>query len=390
MQSAPPRVSYRLSACALVTSLLLTVVAYVAFARQAEVVLASQAKLEKSSLVVRTLRDVRDDLIDMESGQRGFLLTADINYLAPFYRGQSALHQHLTDLEKQVSGFAPEDAGTLLKLKQLAIATEKELLSTIAGPATGNPDQSEKILRTAIAKQYMDEVRSIIDTQAAEYRTERGVMLAEVRTEVARARLALSVAGIALILLVGAAFLNMRVSTRKLKIAAERLSEEATHDALTGLPNRRYLFQWLEPTLARAKRQGERISALYLDLDGFAQVNNTQGHEAGDRVLKRVADLLKLSTRESDFIARQGGDEFVIVVCGMDDMQLIVLAKKIVQTLAQVSPDAGNENLAGVSIGVATAQPDKDDAASLLKKADEAMYQAKSTGKNAFCFYGAD
>jgi diguanylate cyclase (GGDEF)-like protein len=390
LRFAIPAVSYRLSVSALIVSLLLTVAAYVVFARQAELVLASQEKLEKSNQLIRTLRDVRDDIVDMETGQRGYLLTGDITYLTPFYRGQTALRVHLAELDLLFWEIAPEDVGTLQKLKELSVATDEELVATIAMRDSPTFDGGTALIGMEMAKQYMDEVRGLIDIQAMEYRTEAAEMSNAVTDEVFRARAALGFTGFALIFLVSAAFVNMRLGNRRLRDAVHRLDEEASHDPLTSLPNRRYLAHWLEHILARSKRQGDRVTALYLDLDGFSEVNNTLGHDEGDRLLKRVAETLKASTRESDFIARRGGDEFVIIVCGMDDSQLIVLAKKIVALLSKPSPGSAREAVAcGVSIGVATAVLEKDDSESLLKKADEAMYEAKAMGKNAFSFYGA-
>lgn len=156
----------------------------------------------------------------------------------------------------------------------------------------------------------------------------------------------------------------------------------ARHDALTGLPNRAHLEAELERGLARAARHQHRLAVLFIDLDGFKPINDGHGHAAGDRVLARVGLRLRDALRAEDFVARYGGDEFVILI---EAPRHVADAAAAAQTvLAALSRDHAVPGDAGssvsASIGIALYPDHAGDAARLLQVADEAMYQAKRSG----------
>ena len=161
-------------------------------------------------------------------------------------------------------------------------------------------------------------------------------------------------------------------------IALEEASLSARIDALTGLPNRTLLLDRLEQAIALARRRGSRIALLFLDIDNFKQVNDVLGHGAGDAVLKLVAQRLLASVRLADTVSRLGGDEFVVVLtdCGgaADAAQV---AAKLGARLAVPALIAGQPLSISASIGVSLFPDDGDDAATLLERADTAMYLAK-------------
>jgi diguanylate cyclase (GGDEF)-like protein/PAS domain S-box-containing protein len=173
--------------------------------------------------------------------------------------------------------------------------------------------------------------------------------------------------------------------------AEERLIHQATHDGLTGLPNRMMLQERLQHALMRARRSGERVAALFIDLDRFKEVNDTLGHRIGDEVLREIAARLSNLVRETDLLVRLSGDEFMVVVERVSDLEsLNTVASKILTELRQPSLVEEHEIRISGSIGISIFPDDAEDVETLLKNADMAMYQAKGAGKNAFQRFSRD
>ncbi|HEV2856900.1 MAG TPA: EAL domain-containing protein [Solirubrobacterales bacterium] len=165
----------------------------------------------------------------------------------------------------------------------------------------------------------------------------------------------------------------------------------ATHDPLTGLPNRTLILDRTEQTLARARRSGRPAAALFIDLDNFKDINDTLGHSAGDDLLQAVAARLRGVTREGDALGRLGGDEFV-VVCEVDDLDAWpeLLAERLLEALRppfRIGTERRNQVSVRASIGIAL--DDRVSADELLRNADIAMYQAKWGGKNRIALFEA-
>ncbi len=172
------------------------------------------------------------------------------------------------------------------------------------------------------------------------------------------------------------------------KRTAERLAYLATHDALTGLPNRTLFADRLDQALARSAWNQRLVAVMFLDLDRFKAINDTLGHDAGDLLIQTVATRLTAAVREGDTVARQGGDEFTIVLIDMaqtDDVALV--AQKILTAMVQPFNLNGHQTLVTFSIGIACYPVDGTDAQTLLKQADTALYQAKARGRNNFQLY---
>lgn len=190
--------------------------------------------------------------------------------------------------------------------------------------------------------------------------------------------------------------LNKRASELEHEVTERKRSEQrmqymATHDALTGLANRALLHDRLQQAIAAAERSQQAVALLYIDLDNFKTVNDTLGHEAGDMVLKRVAERVSLLLRKSDTLSRLGGDEFVLLlptIGGRDDAMLI--AQKIITSLAEAIEMADVSFVVTPSIGISCYPEDGLDARTLLKHADIAMYRAKAAGRNVYQCYTAD
>jgi diguanylate cyclase (GGDEF)-like protein len=164
--------------------------------------------------------------------------------------------------------------------------------------------------------------------------------------------------------------------------ALEEAENKANVDALTGLPNRRYLDELLA-TAGPRRRSVERLGVLMIDLDHFKRLNDMYGHPAGDHVLRLVADQLATAIRADDSAARYGGEEFAVVLRRASAEQAVEVAERIRRQIAAIPPSTlGTHEPVSVSIGVAVARGDDHDADSLFKAADAALYRAKAAGRN--------
>ena len=175
---------------------------------------------------------------------------------------------------------------------------------------------------------------------------------------------------------------------RELEETKARIEHNSLHDTLTGLPNRRYLDSWLTDQAERCHEQGGSIALLHIDLDRFKQINDTLGHVAGDAMLVHAASLLRGNLTKDDFVARVGGDEF-IVVCTYEGpaTRLDKIARGIVEQMRQPVPYEGHFCRFGASIGIAVQSGKSVDPKRLLIDADIALYRAKRRGKNGYEFF---
>jgi diguanylate cyclase (GGDEF)-like protein len=173
--------------------------------------------------------------------------------------------------------------------------------------------------------------------------------------------------------------------------AESAIRQMAYYDALTGLPNRRLLEDRMDQVLASARRRRTKVSVLFIDLDKFKQVNDQRGHEAGDWLLKQVANRLRMALRESDTAARFGGDEFVVLLPDTGTLEDAVnVAGKIREQMERPFAMEGGAVLEiSCSIGVAMYPDQAGEARDLLRFGDDAMYLAKKQGRNAVAVFGA-
>jgi diguanylate cyclase (GGDEF)-like protein len=201
--------------------------------------------------------------------------------------------------------------------------------------------------------------------------------------------LAISVLSIALII----SLLDFRLESRtavlssSLAYANQELQFLVLHDNLTKLPNRALLEDRLEQEIQNAKREMKRFSVLFLDLDGFKQVNDAYGHHAGDLLLMQVADRIRGNVRARDTLARIGGDEFALLANTSEPADAATLAGKLVEEISKPFMIARHEVRVSVSVGIAVFDSEDRDNEDLLRNADAAMYHAKALGRNTYCFF---
>nr|WP_290696387.1 diguanylate cyclase [Halomonas sp. UBA3074] len=170
-------------------------------------------------------------------------------------------------------------------------------------------------------------------------------------------------------------------------IAEEKVWHNAHYDLLTGLPNRRLFLDRLEQEIKHSKRRSQPLALLFMDLDGFKEVNDSLGHEAGDRILSNVAERLAGCVRANDTVARLGGDEFTVLLTGAEQRQDVEhVAQAIIDALAMPFHIGQQRIQISVSIGVAFYPKAASTPDSLLEAADKAMYKAKKAGSNQMCF----
>ena len=171
----------------------------------------------------------------------------------------------------------------------------------------------------------------------------------------------------------------------------EKLIYQANFDLLTGLPNRNYIQSVITTAFTRAKRKKEKLAVLFLDLDNFKTINDSLGHRIGDEVLKLTAERIRNLLRKSDVPARTGGDEFTVLLEGLQSAGAAsMVAEKLVEAFQQPFVVDERELFSTLSIGISIFPDDGDSLEPLMKYADMAMYQAKESGRNKFCFFSKD
>ncbi len=174
----------------------------------------------------------------------------------------------------------------------------------------------------------------------------------------------------------------------ELEQARRRLRYQANHDPLTGLPNRALLNDRLEKSLQRARRSKLQIAVLLLDLDEFKIINESQGHETGDKILKQTANRLQARIRAEDTVVRLGGDEFIVLMDSVvKETDAALLADQLLAAIVEPFPVGRREFMLSASIGICVYPRDGDDVATLMRNVDAAMFQAKALGRGRYYFY---
>lgn len=360
--------------------------AFVSYRTIANLIEASRTA-ENTLKLVGALKDLQGNVVGSEIELRGYIISGERDRLAraQVFLGRAA---NLVQTLRALSGAIPDQMPQVELLGAL-IGEEFERFATL------NKIHGQKGVSAAIRT---------IGATASEATTRRIQLLTTDLMVAGDARLArrneeskrgsdLSVitAAVATLFnlgLLGVVILLVRREIKDRQHAEEVVKFAATHDPLTGLANRLLLTERANRALATSKSEGRRIAMLFIDLDRFKNINDTLGHEAGDRLLQNVANRLARCVRRSDTVARQGGDEFVVLIEafeGPDDLAQV--AEKILVEVAEPMTVYGREFQITASIGVSTSPVDGDDLQALLKNADIAMYRAKHQGKNTYQFY---
>ena len=360
--------------------------AFVSYRTIANLIEASRTA-ENTLKLVGALKDLQGNVVGSEIELRGYIISGERDRLAraQAFLGRAAnLVQTLRDLSEAIPDQMPqvellgaligeefERFGTLSKIHgQKGVSAAIRTIGTTASAAT-----SRRIQVLTADLMAAGDARLARRAEQSKRGSDLSVITAAVAT--------LFNLG-----LLGVVILLVRREIKDRQHAEEVVKFAATHDPLTGLANRLLLTERVNRALATAKSEGRRIAMLFIDLDRFKNINDTLGHEAGDRLLQNVANRLARCVRRSDTVARQGGDEFVVLIeafQGPDDLAQV--AEKILVEVAEPMTVYGREFQITASIGVSTCPVDGDDMQALLKNADIAMYRAKQQGKNTYQFY---
>jgi diguanylate cyclase len=358
------------------------------FLHEARVILEDNLRDEEAFAVLGAANRVMHDLESAETGQRGYLLTGNESYLIPYHQGVSDLDGTMRQLGRVAGG----DAGSRALVRRIdQVRTEKvaELARTIELAHAGHREAAIALVQTDEGKRYMDTLRHDLGLLLDAWREKRQTATQDAHQRLALGTAALGVAAaLVCALMVYALFIQRRAFAR-IRAWSVVLDEQAAQDPLTGLPNRRRLLAALG-ALSGQPDPG-RVALLYMDIDGFKSVNDTLGHGAGDALLRRLAGALRAATRQTDVLARVGGDEFVLLApgCG-DDAQLCELAGRMIARARQVGEhEYGGRFPVGVSVGIATFPDRAGSIEALIDIADAAMYVAKRSGRSTYAFGSA-
>lgn len=329
-------------------------------------------------------------LVDAETGQRGFLITGRPAYLEPYHSGVAEVERHLKALEHLLAD-VPGGQQRLRAIRELKQTRIRKLTDTIELRRAQGFDAARAAVLANQGKEDMDKLRAHFTVLLADLDARENSNLARLTAarQIVWERLWLIFALMGLML--ASAYWVIFREVRQRFHLSERLEYEATHDALTGLPNRRFFQQWLERALAQARREQRQLALLYMDLDGFKRVNDECGHEMGDRLLRVVAQRFRDTARESDVLVRLGGDEFALLTPVTAEPESVgVLAERLIGSLTPtLLPQFGDRYPVGVSIGIAFYPRDAATPDELMHAADAAMYTAKRDGRNCYRLAGA-
>jgi diguanylate cyclase (GGDEF)-like protein len=360
--------------------------------------------LEAASLYANALEAARTDFVSAGAAMAAVGMNAavaagsksDVDYLTTYSQALDRTHQDLAQA-RAIALSRGRNTDVVLVDKFIARVTsyDQGVQSLIAVYLTQGVDKAVQAQdeQGAAAYELLDDLKLAIDREQARLSAERASTVETsdraFLTQLILGAFALAVAAAAGgMLIVRARQLVLNVEQRKR--AEERIRHLAYHDALTDLPNRSLLEDRLTTALAQAHRKSRMLALLYLDLDRFKRVNDTLGHSLGDHILQSVAERLTSIVREADTVARVGGDEFTILLPEISQAQdAIDVADRILRELRRPVMVDHRELPATTSMGIAFYPDDAEEADTLLRNADIAMYRAKEQGRDNYQLYTA-
>jgi diguanylate cyclase (GGDEF)-like protein len=342
--------------------------------------------VEDGLQVVELLRGVSAAVADSEAGQRSYIISERKEYLEDSTEVLRVADRRLRDIRALIGNDATEleKIGTL----QASIAARTaDFEHTLALLTKGDRRGALKAIATEGSRQNLEGTYELFRQLSAQQDA-----LFTQRTRQLQENSHFSVATQYVATFFGLIFLGLIYYLVYREVTVRRQTEEklrivATHDPLTALPNRTLLHERLSHALAKAQRHGRQLAVLLVDLDRFKHVNDTLGHEAGDTLLQGAARRIYDCLRETDTMARQGGDEFVVLMDELADREPVTrVSQRILDAMIEPFVIDGHEIHVTASIGISVYP---DDGRTLLRNADVALYLAKEKGKNNYQFYSA-
>lgn len=328
-------------------------------------------------------------ITNAESGQRGYLLTGHTLFLDALEQGQAEAMKAISLLEHDLDTSSAA-RPLLANIKQLV----QQKFNAMDKSVQVQMHAGEYAPHLSLSRDRGRELMKLIDGQLAQI-DEQLLIKRQWFEQAIRNRIlaSVTVAILLSIVIISVLVFSYRSTTLLLEqvmenqAVAKQLSHQADHHLLTSLPNRRSVNVYLESTYEMARIGSKQFAVFFMDLDGFKRVNDAYGHDVGDALLIEVANMFKKVLRQSDFLARQGGDEFVLVVSNyLHRLELTQLAQRLIHLFAQPVVVRGIPLEIGVSIGIAEYPHHGKNVKQLLHVADKAMYDSKKNGKNRFSF----
>lgn len=318
-------------------------------------------------------------------GERGYLLTSDPTFLAPYEQGRIAAPKHAQDLRRLMRD-NPAQMRTLARLEPQLEEYLTVIARVVALQRDGRGEEAVAIVRSGLGRYEIERVLAALDRIETAERALLATRAAAHESATRRSDRYYSVLtgmGVVLLLLVSLTALSASRAHRRGVAASRELKRLATTDALTGIANRRHFTAMLDTEVERAQRSGQPLSLALIDIDHFKAINDTHGHPGGDEVLRAIGALLAETTRIADVPARIGGEEFAVLMPETNTEQARLACERIREAIAArpVSLPTGERVEVTLSAGVALLVADEE-ADKLMTRADAALYDAKQGGRN--------
>ncbi|MFC5547744.1 diguanylate cyclase domain-containing protein [Massilia aerilata] len=356
------------------------------FVREVVALQTAMDKLRDNDQARVEVRSVLVDLLDAETGQRGFILTGQESYLTPYYRGKNHIRESIRRVQ-QSAGAEDERVKDLPKILQLAERKLEELDRTVVLKKQQDHAGALAVVMGGYGKATMDEATQLIQRNIEQLRRQRDENIDRLDARLRRAAVLLVLILATVSALAAHAWRSLSKAVAVNNRLAQTLSREASNDALTGLPNRRFFDRWARQLVNRSRRDKGAFTLLLIDLDGFKKVNDTLGHLVGDDVLKEAARRLQASLRGGELLARLGGDEFGLLIEGtIARTDLEKLGRRLIDSLSPRLHHRLADGAVGASIGVSCFPHNGDDIDALTEAADGALYRSKEGGRGMVSF----
>lgn len=381
-----PALPLRRSATTLVLALCIIAAMSIFFVHEVAELRDAMGQLRQNDTARIQVRNLMMHLLNAETGQRGYLLTGDPAYLEPYLVGRNGVRDSLAQAEQ--SGYRdPAFVASVRKLAHIADSKLDEMERTVQLKKRGDHAAAVDIVREGFGRQKMLEARRLIGEEVERLRQARDAVMDGFNQRLLRAAVILVLMLSTVVAMALHAWRSLSAAARSNTELAGRLALEASHDVLTGLPNRRFFERWASRLLARSQRNGKPFTLLSIDLDRFKQVNDTHGHAVGDEVLKEVAIRFQAALRGGEFLARLGGDEFVVLVDGeCTRHDLAAIGARLIACVQPALHPKMADGAVGASIGVASFPRNGADLEGLMQAADDALYASKHGGRGRLSF----
>lgn len=381
-----PTLPLRQSGATLALALVMIVALTVFFVREVVDLRQAMGELRRNDTARIQVRNVLLNLLNVETAQRGFLLTGDTSVLQPYTAGRGAVRDSLRLAAG--SGYRnPDFLRNLQALGRLAESKLAEVDHTVQLRREGREAAALAVVRTGYGMTQMRQARDLIAIEVERLRIARDATMDGFNDRLLRAAVILVLILATVVCMAVHAWRSLSAAARDNSELAKRLALEASHDVLTGLPNRRFFDKWARRLLGKSQRSGKPFTLLAVDLDRFKEVNDSHGHGIGDEVLKAVAVRFQSLLNGGEFLARLGGDEFAVLMEGeFSRHQVARIGQRLINALGPSLHPLLADGAVGASIGVATFPLDGRDLDGLMQAADDALYASKHGGRGIVSF----